>query len=122
MAMTTPRARRAVITEVLAMAEARKGLPQTCRAFEQQGAEAEPVFFGAHRKPAGVMLSYERYLELLDRLDDLAIALIVRERDQSDGGKRLTVDEVLDDLGFDRAKLEAEIRAEDEAENAPGKG
>jgi hypothetical protein len=112
--MSAIRDRHAAI-KVLAMGEARRCLPQNSRYFEECGVKAAPVFFGAHRKPAGVMLSYELYLQLLDRVDDLAIALQIRERDQADAGVRLTVDELLDELGFDRATLEAEIASEDEA-------
>jgi hypothetical protein len=99
--------------EVLPTSEARRTLPQTSRNFAERGAEAEPVFFGAHRKPSGVMLSFERYIDLLDRLDDLTVALEVRARDRDDDGTRVTLDEVLADLGFDRGDLEARIAAED---------
>jgi hypothetical protein len=119
--MSFTRDRHAVAFEVLAMGEARRCLPQTSRDFEEMGADAAPVFFGAHRRPAGVMLSFARYVQLLDRVDDLAIALQVRERDEADEGKRISVDELLEDLGFDRAELEAEISAEDEAERAAEK-
>ena len=99
--------------EVLPTSQARKCLPQTSRAFTEQGADAEPVFFGAHRKPAGVMLSYERYIRLLDQLDDLTIALKIERRDRADEGTRLSLDELIGNLGFDRAELEAQIAAED---------
>lgn len=105
---------RSAPPEVLPTSEARKALSRTSREFEEKGVKAKPVFFGAHRRPAGVMLSYERYLQLLDRIDDLAIALQVRMRDLDDDGTRLSVDEMLDDLGFDRADLEEQIREEDE--------
>jgi hypothetical protein len=40
------------------------------------------------------MLSYERYLKILDRLDDLSIALEVRKRDRRDDGTRLSLAEL----------------------------
>ena len=101
--------------EVLPTSEARRALPRTSREFALKGKKAKPVFFGAHRVAAGVMLPYEGYLELLDRIDDLSIALQVRGRDKADEGERLSVDEVLDELGLDRDTLEAAITAEDEA-------
>ncbi|MFL5964663.1 MAG: hypothetical protein ACJ757_17440 [Gaiellaceae bacterium] len=64
------------------------------------------------------MLSYERYLEILDRLDDLAIAAQVRQRDQDDSGRRIALDAVLDEHGFTRSDLEAEIEREDGAGSA----
>ena len=99
--------------EVLPTSEARKALPRTSRDFEEQGAKAKPVFFGAHRRPAGVMLSFARYIELLDRIDDLSSALQVRLRDRSDDGARYSVDDVLNEMGFERGELEAEIDKED---------
>lgn len=106
--------------EVLPTGEARKGLSQTSRDFSERGAEAEPVFFGAHRKPTGVMLSFERYIQLLDRLDDLAIALEVRKRDRVDEGKRLSLDELFEEHSFDRSAIEAAIdREDDELESQP---
>jgi antitoxin StbD len=111
--MPAVRDRSRAPAEVLPTSEARKALSRTSREFEAKGVKAKPVFFGAHRRPAGVMLSYERYLDLLDRIDDLAIALEIRIRDRDDDGERLTVDEVLDELGLERDALEAEIAAED---------
>jgi hypothetical protein len=61
--------------EVLSMKEVRKNLRQMSRSFQEKGAAAEPVFFGSHRKLDGVLLSYERYLQMLDLLDGLASAL-----------------------------------------------
>lgn len=99
--------------EVVPTGEARKKLPQTSRDFLEKGVDADPVFFGAYRKPAGVMLSFERYMQLLDHVDDLAVALEVRRRDAADTGDRVTLDAVLAEAGLDRAVLEAQIAAED---------
>jgi PHD/YefM family antitoxin component YafN of YafNO toxin-antitoxin module len=52
--------------EVLATREAREQLPSLLARFRAAGAEAEPVVIGAHRRPEGVVLSYERYLRLLE--------------------------------------------------------
>jgi antitoxin StbD len=87
------------------MKEARRSLPQTSRRFREKGAEAEPVVFGPHRKPSGVMLSYERYNKLLDLLDDFAAALEIRRRDRADTGERLTLEELITDQGFDPAEF-----------------
>jgi hypothetical protein len=92
--------------EVLSTEEARKALPKTSRGFAEQGADAEPVFFGRQRQPAGVMLSYARYLRMLDELDDLAIAIEVLERDAAETGKRLSLDELLGEQGLSRSDLE----------------
>jgi len=89
--------------EVLPMKEARRVLPQMARCFAKDGAGADPVYFGAHRRPTGVMLSYERYLGILDLLDDLVVALEVRRRDGSDTGERLEFEDLIREQGFDPA-------------------
>ena len=93
----------AIPSEVLAMKEARQGLPGLSRCFAERGAAAAPVYFGAHRRPTGVMLSYQRYLGLLELVDDLVAALDVRLRDASDAGERMTLEELIADQGFDPA-------------------
>lgn len=52
--------------EVLATREARAQLPALLAQFRAAGADAEPVVIGARRRPEGVVLSYERYLQLLE--------------------------------------------------------
>lgn len=99
--MAPTRIRPAAMLEVLPMKEARRILPQASRGFRERGAAAEPVFFGAHRRPTGVLLSYERYIKLLDLVDDLAAALEIRKRDRSDTGERLTLEELIASQGMD---------------------
>lgn len=94
---------RATPADVLPTSVARRELTKTSREFVEKGVDAEPVFFGAHRKPQGVMLSYQRYLQLLDVLDDFAIALEVRRRDRSDQGTRLSLEELIREQGFEPA-------------------
>lgn len=91
---------------VLPMNEARACLSQHTRVFLEQGAEADPVFYGSHRRPSGVIMSYERYVQILDLLDDLAIALEVRKRDREDDGTRLSLDQLLRDQGFERSDFD----------------
>lgn len=86
---------------VLPTSEARKRLPEMSRGFAEKGVSADPVFFGAHRKPAGVMLSYALYLKILDRLDDAAIAVEVRKRDNTDSGERMTLEDLIRSQGFE---------------------
>jgi antitoxin StbD len=52
--------------EVLATREVREQLPSLLAQFRAAGADAEPVVIGARRRPEGVVLSYERYLKLLE--------------------------------------------------------
>lgn len=60
---------------------------------------------GAHRKPEGVILSYERYLDMLDALDNQAIAVEVDERLGKRGGKSVGLDEAAKEFGFDPDNL-----------------
>ena len=91
--------------KVLPMKEARDCLSKTSRMFVECGVEAEPVFFGSHRRPAGVILSYELYVRMLDLLDDLALSLEVKKRDREDDGSRLSLDDLLRSQGFERSDV-----------------
>lgn len=61
--------------DVLATREARAALPAMLERFRQDGADAEPVVIGAHRRPEAVVLSYERYLRLAGGRERVAAAL-----------------------------------------------
>jgi hypothetical protein len=86
---------------VLPTNEVRRCLAETSQLFKKRGAKAEPVFFGPRREPTGVMLSYERYLYMLERLDDLSIALEIRKRERDDDGTRLTIEELAQEHDID---------------------
>jgi hypothetical protein len=49
--------------EVLTTTEARSAITAARRRFQRDGAEAEPIVFGSHRKPQGVIISFEGYRE-----------------------------------------------------------
>lgn len=91
--------------EVLPMKEARRVLPSMSRCFAEQGADAEPVYFGAHRRPTGVMLSYERYRQILDLVDDLVAVLEARKRNRQDDGTRMSIEDLIRDQGLDPAEF-----------------
>jgi PHD/YefM family antitoxin component YafN of YafNO toxin-antitoxin module len=85
---------------VLPTSEARQSLTQFLKVFREEGAEAEPIFFGAQRKPEAVVLSYEAYDALLDALDDGLIAREVQARDAADSGERMSLDELIRSQGL----------------------
>ena len=58
-----------------------------------EAADGEPVAVLVHNKPSAYLVPAETYKRLLDRLDDLELAELVRARS---GGKRVKVK--LDDL------------------------
>ena len=84
---------------------ARRELTQTVSRFRDEGADAEPVVFGSHRKPEAVVLPYEAYEALMVLAEEYAIAARIRERDAADTGTRYTLDEVADELGVDLEAL-----------------
>jgi PHD/YefM family antitoxin component YafN of YafNO toxin-antitoxin module len=81
--------------------EARDTLTSTVRRFREQGAAAEPVVFGSHRKPEAVVLPYQAFEELRELVEELLVVRTVRQRDARDSGRRRSLREVGDALGVD---------------------
>jgi PHD/YefM family antitoxin component YafN of YafNO toxin-antitoxin module len=90
---------------VVPSAEARDHLSGYLKLFREQGGQANPVVFGSHRKPEGVILSYERYEWLTEVLDELVASEEVREALAKDTGKRVELADVAQEAGFDPAEL-----------------
>lgn len=84
---------------------ARRELTRTVKRFREEGATAEPVVFGSHRRPEAVLLPFEAYEALLEIAEDAAIAKKVRERASADTGGRLTLQESAEELGVDLSEL-----------------
>jgi hypothetical protein len=87
--------------EVMPSARTRTQLATILRRFREQGTDAPPVFFGNHRKPEGVLLSYEKYIQLLDHLDELALALRLRETLQSAPNEIVELEDLARQGGLD---------------------
>ena len=79
--------------DVLATREARAALPAMLERFRQDGADAEPIVIGAHRRPEAVVLSYERYLQLAGGRQRVAAAL---DRQAREAGETLDADDALE--------------------------
>jgi len=60
---------------VLPTREARIRLPEILATFRRTGARADPVVIGARRRPEAVVISYEAYLELVARTEQLPATL-----------------------------------------------
>jgi site-specific recombinase XerD len=60
------------VREVLPIGEARARLSQIATLFDHKGATASPVVFGSHRRPQGVILAWELWQTIEDRLDTAA--------------------------------------------------
>lgn len=91
--------------EVLATTEARDRLSEILREFERQGASAEPVAFGSHRRPQGVIVSWSLWLELLPAIEDHLDALEAADRLEEAGDRRMSMAEVAAALGRDPARF-----------------
>jgi antitoxin StbD len=90
---------------VVPSAEARNHLSSYLKQFREKGGQADPVVFGAHRKPEGVILSYERYEWQTEILDELVASEEVREAIAQDTGKRVELVDVAREAGFDPAEF-----------------
>ena len=84
---------------VLPTNEARTALPKALARFRERGALAEPIVFGAQRRPEGVMIPFELYEELLPVIEDVEIAHLVRER--AAAGEAVPLADVAVTLGLD---------------------
>jgi PHD/YefM family antitoxin component YafN of YafNO toxin-antitoxin module len=90
---------------VVPSAEARDHLSSYLKLFREQRGRADPVVFGSHRKPEGVILSYERYEWLTEVLDELVASEEVREALAMDTGERAELANVAHEAGFDPAEF-----------------
>ena len=90
---------------VVPSAEARDRLSSYLKLFREKGGQADPVVFGSHRKPEGVILSYEQYEWQTEILDELVASEEVREAIAQDTGKRVELADVAREAGFDPAEF-----------------
>lgn len=60
--------------------EARALLPEVLRRFRSEGAAADPLIFGAQRRPEAAVIPYALYEALAPAIEELEIAEVVRER------------------------------------------
>lgn len=90
---------------VIPSAEARDHLSSYLKLFREKGTRADPVVFGSHRKPEGVILSYERYEWQTEILDELVASEEVRGAIAQDTGNRVELADVTREAGFDPAEF-----------------
>jgi len=88
------------VPEVLPTNEAREQLSKALARFRTRGARAEPIIFGAHRRPEAAVVPFALMEQLLPLLDDLWIAAEAGERLEGDNGERLTLEELVSNLGL----------------------
>jgi antitoxin StbD len=79
-------------SHVLTTSEAREQVPALAQRFREQGADAEIVFFGPHRRAAGAIVPIALLEELAPLIEDLLVARRVRERLATDSGQRVSLE------------------------------
>lgn len=89
---------------ILTSREAREALGDILSHFRNEGLTAEPVVFGAQRKPEAVMIPFETFQALVPLMENLTIAETIRPRIEAGGARPLS--ELADDLGLDPAEFE----------------
>jgi hypothetical protein len=90
---------------VLPSRDARDELPNALKRFRAEGVSAEPLIFGSHRKPEGVVIPFELYEEVLPLVEDILIARAARERIAA--GAAVPLSDIATRLGVDLDSLEA---------------
>ncbi len=90
---------------VLPSRDARDELPKALKRFRAEGIAAEPLVFGSHRKPEGVVIPFELYEELLPLVEDILIARTARERIAA--GAAIPLSDVAARIGVDLDSLDA---------------
>ncbi len=93
------------LQQVLPTTEARTQLPAAASRFRREGLTAEPIVFGNHRKPEGVMLPFALFEKLLPAIEEVLLAETVRAR-IADPTPNESFDELVQDLGFSLADFE----------------
>jgi antitoxin StbD len=87
--------------DVETVRDAKSHLSDYLRDARELGAEARPRFFGAHRRPEAVVLSFEGWLQMSDAVENQEIAALVASRSAARGSKSVELDAAMEMLGLD---------------------
>ncbi len=87
--------------EILPTTEARAKLSQIVAEFDREGVDSEPVTFGSHRRPQGVIIAWDLWLEILPAIEDHLDAVEARHRLAHAGEERVSFGDVAAALGRD---------------------
>ncbi len=85
--------------EVVPTSQARIALPSVLQGFRRDGVLAEPMIFGGHRKPEGVVLPYVLFERLLPAIEEVLLAETVRAR-LAAPGESADFDEFVSEMGY----------------------
>jgi len=86
--------------EVLPTTTARARLSQIVAEFERNSS-AEPVTFGSHRRPQGVIVPWKLWLEILPAIEDHLDTTEARHRLEAAGTRRIGFNEAAAAVGRD---------------------
>lgn len=89
--------------EVLPTTTARAQLSQIAAEFERNSG-AEPVTFGSHRRPQGVIVPWKMWLEILPAIEDHLDTTEARHRLEAAGSTRISFDEAAEAVGRDSGR------------------
>ena len=84
---------------ILPTTEARAKLSQIAAEFDREGVGAEPVTFGSHRRPQGVIIPWKLWLEILPAIEDRLDAVEADQRLGEAGAERVGFAEAAEALG-----------------------
>ncbi len=87
--------------EVLPTTEVRAKLSQIAAEFERHGVSAEPVAFGSHRRPQGIIIPWELWLEILPAIEDHLDGAEAAQRLAEAGNERASFEEAAEAMGRD---------------------
>ena len=87
--------------QVLPTTEVRARLSQIAAEFERAGAGGHPVAFGSHRRPQGVIIPWELWLEILPDIEERLDATEAHQRLLEAGGERVDFDDAVAAAGRD---------------------
>ncbi|WP_456789177.1 hypothetical protein [Cellulomonas sp. P5_C5] len=93
------------VLDVKPTSEARIELSATLERFRREGIAAEPLVFGSHRRAEGVVIPYELFRDVYDAIEDARLAAVLRDR-IADGTPRISLEDVVNELGVDRATVD----------------
>jgi PHD/YefM family antitoxin component YafN of YafNO toxin-antitoxin module len=62
------------------VAELRASLSKVIANFREQGIFAEPLIFGSHRKPEGVVISYSLFEKIMPAIEESLLEALIAER------------------------------------------
>lgn len=87
--------------EVLSTRDARTNLSKMLRLFRERGVAAQDFIIGSRRRPEAVVISYDRYLQLVEQRADQEMRAVSEARLASAASVAVDLDDIARDVGVD---------------------